>query len=476
MYCRATSLPAPTEREAMELVAMTNDITIPFVPSGAYPLRAGNFVRPLVDGEPAFRRICEAIEAARKSVWVTVTFMWPTFEMPDGRGTTLDVLDKAAARGVDVRILFWRPDAETGHWKRNAFWGSVDHIAQLAARRSGVQIRWDRAQPGFCQHQKSWLIDAGGKSETAFVGGINLNPHSMVAPGHYGEGHNHDVYVELAGPSAVDVHHNFVQRWNEASERLTEDGRWGVGSESDLPFPSHVPAPRGNTLVQIQRTIHPGRYTDGRRAPEGPAFDIASGERSIFDQYCAAIDAAQRSLYIENQYLTVSEIVACLHRALQRGVEVVLLMPAEPDSVARYVAQDPHAYFESWAALGAYENFTLAGIAGLNAEGRRTPVYVHAKLMLVDDVWATIGSCNLHRFSLFGNGEMNATFWSLETVRALRYELFQEHLDQDTSHMDDRAALQSFRKVAQENRRRFNAGNPDWQGLTFTLDPTSYGR
>jgi cardiolipin synthase len=407
---------------------------------------------------------------------VTVTFMWATFEMPDGRGAALDVLDRAVARGVDVRLIFWRPDAETEKWKHNAFWGSVDHICQLEVRGSGVRIRWDRAHPGFCQHQKSWLIDAGGESETAFVGGINLNPHSMVAPGHRGEGQNHDVYVELAGPSAVDVHHNFVQRWNEASERLAEDGRWGVGSETDLPFPAHVPAQRGNALVQIQRTMHRGRYTDGRPAPEGPSFDIASGERSIFDQYCAAIDAAQRSIYIENQYIEVPEIVACLHHALQRGVEVVLLMPAEPEFSARPVALERQSLFEARSALGAYEHFTLAGIAGLGADGRRKPVYVHAKLMLVDDVWATIGSCNLHGYSLFGNGEMNVAFWSPDAVRAFRSELFQEHLDHDTSRMDDRAGLQFFRKVARENRRRFNAGNHGWQGLAFTLDPASYWR
>lgn len=455
---------------------MPHDITIPFVQSGPYPLRAGNIVRPLVDGEPTFRRICEAVEETTSSVWVTVTFMWPTFEMPDGRGSALDVLDRAAARGVDVRILFWRPDTETANWMRNAFWGSPNHISQLEARASGVRIRWDRAHPGFCQHQKSWLIDAGGEGETAFVGGINLNPHSMVAPGHHGEGQNHDVYVELAGPSVTDVHHNFVQRWNEASERLAENGRWGSGSEADLPFPTHASAPRGNARVQIQRTIHSGRYTNGRPTPDGVAFDIASGERSIFDQYCAAIDAAQRSIYIENQYITVMEIVDGLHRALRRGVSVILLMPSEPDSFANYIADDQNAFFASWAALGAYDNFTLAGIAGLNAAGQRKPVYVHAKLMLVDDVWATIGSCNLHGFSLFGNGEMNASFWSPEAVRALRCELFEEHLGQDTSHMDDLIALQYFRKVAQENRKRFDEGNPDWQGLAFALDIARYGR
>ena len=271
-----------------------NSLPIPFARDASYPVRPGNLLRPLVDGEPAFRRVCEAIEAARHSVWATVTFMWASFEMPDGRGSALDVLGRAAARGLDVRLLFWRPDPETESLKLNAFWGSSDHIALLEAGQATLRIRWDRAQPGFCQHQKSWLIDAGEETETSFLGGINLNPHSMVAPGHRGEGHNHDVYIELAGPSAVDVHHNFVQRWNEASERHLADGRWGPGSETDLPFPARVPSRRGNAIVQIQRTMHGGRYSDGRATPEGEAFDIAAGERSNLDQYRSAIAAARR--------------------------------------------------------------------------------------------------------------------------------------------------------------------------------------
>ena len=153
-------------------------------------------------------------------------------------------------------------------------------------------------------------------------------------------------------------------------------------------------------------------------------------------------------------------------------MEVVLLMPAELVGYSGYISPD---HFDNWATLGTYESFTLAGIAGLNAENRRSPVYVHAKMMLVDGVWATIGSCNLHRYSLFGNGEMNVTFWSAEEALALRCELFQEHLGQDTSHMDDRAALQFFRKIAQENRRRLNSDNHVWQGLAFAIEPSIYG-
>lgn len=435
-----------------------------FVRTSSYPVRGGNLVRPLIDGIIAFRRICEAIDAAEHSVWLTVTFMWPAFEMPDGRGSALEVLDRAASRGIDVRIIFWRPDLRaTGH-ARNAFWGSADQRAMLDARQSAIKIRWDRAHPGFCQHQKTWLIDAGGESETSFVGGINLNPHSMTAPGHGGDRGNHDVYVELCGPATVDVHHNFVQRWNETSERIEHDGRWGPGSEDELPFPIVVPSARGSALVQIQRTIHAGRYTDGRPAPGSSAFDIAMGERSIFDQYCVAIDAARRTIYIENQYLDVPEIIARLDDALTRGVDVVALVPAEPDG----------ASFANGRALARHSNFTLAGIAGLGSDGTRKPVYIHDKLMLVDDTWATVGSCNLHQYSLFGNSELNVSF-SDSTVRALRSELLLEHLAIDTSDMDDRSSLRRFRTIALENRARLDAGDTNWQGIAFLLDAETYG-
>ena len=448
------------------------ELTIPVVQTASYPARPGNALRPLVDGERAFRRVCEAIEAARQSVWATVTFMWADFQMPDGRGSTLDVLNRAAARGLDVRLIFWRPDPETEHFKANAFWGSLEHIDLLVSSDSAIRVRWDRAQPGFCQHQKSWLIDSGTESETTFLGGINLNPHSMVAPGHCGEGQNHDVYIELAGPSAVDIHHNFVQRWNEASERHSEDGRWGSGSEIDLPFPTRVPSQRGDALVQIQRTIHSGRYRDGRATPEGAPFDIAAGERSNFDQYCAAITAARRSIYIEQQHIEVPEIIDYLRRALRRGVEVVAVVPAEGSPRAAEVRRGVGRELpEELVALGAFETFTLAGIAGLGNDGQRKPVWVHAKLMVVDGEWGTVGSCNLHRHSLFGNCELNAAFWDRETARALLSELLREHLERDISGMDDLAALRLFRAIAADNRKLFKAGESAWQGLAFSLFP-----
>ncbi len=435
-------------------------LAIPHASRASYPIRSGNVLRPLIDGEPAFRRVCEAIETAKQSIWATITFMWAACQMPDGRGSPLDVLKRAADRGLDVRLIFWRPDAATESLKTNAFWGAPEHFDLLRESASSMRIRWDRAQPGYCQHQKSWLIDAGTEAETTFLGGINLNPHSVVAPGHHGQGpQNHDVYLELAGPSAVDVHHNFVQRWNEASERQLPDGRWGAGSAFDLPFPTAVPGQKGNAIVQIQRTIHSGRYANGHATPQGTIFAIEAGERSNFEQYCAAIAAARRSIYIENQYILAPEIIECLRQALLRGVEIVAVIPAEG------------AIPEALADLAAFANFTLSGIAGLDDDGKRNPVWIHAKLMLVDGEWGTVGSCNLHRYSLFGNCEMNAAFWDRATARALLSELLYEHLASDIAGLDDRAALQLFGQIARNNRQLVENGDSSWQGLAFSLLP-----
>lgn len=451
---------------------------IPFVASSSYPVRSANTVRPLVDGEPAYRRICQAVEGAHHSVWVTVAFLAPGFQMPGGRGSFLDVLDRGAARGLDVRVLFWRLNPETSRFGPRVFSGSEAQREMLEARGSRFQARWDRAHGRYCQHQKSWLMDAGQASETAFVGGINLNPHAVVSPGHGGQGHIHDAYVEVAGPAATDVHHNFVQRWNEASERAAADGIWGPGGGDELSFPTCLSSPMGESLVQIQRTVHAGRYRDGHPTPGGQPFEIAAGERSIFEQYVRAVGAARRSIYIENQALEVPEIVAALEQALERGVDVVVLVPSEPDDEAWAARRAPEmrTFDVQMSALGQHERFALVGIAGRSAGGRRHDVNVHAKVMLIDDAWATIGSCNLHAPSVFSNTEMNATFWDPGVVRALRCELLAEHLGRDTADLDDRAALGEYRRIARENRLRRDAGNPEWQGLAFSLDPATYCR
>ncbi len=169
-------------------------------------------------------------------------------------------------------------------------------------------------------------------------------------------------------------------------------------------------------------------------------------------------------------------VVEALHDALSRGVAVTMLMPAVPElSPAAYGSPERRAFHARRAALRRHEGFALCGIAGLGPDGRRTPVYVHSKLMLVDDAWATVGSANLHRYSLLGNGEMNVSLFSPADVRAFRVALFAEHLGLDTSGLDDVEAARAFRRVASRNRELWDAGDHAWQGLAFELDVATYG-
>jgi cardiolipin synthase len=428
---------------------------IPPTTSGPYPARPGNLVRTLIDGPEIARRIGEAVGTARHSVWITVAFYSDDFLFPDGVGPLFDVLDRAVARGLDVRLLVWRPNPETTPSHR-IFGGSPAHRELLARRGARFKIRWDRAAGAFCQHQKSWVIDAGQPAETGFVGGLNLTSVAMV---------RHDVYVEVTGPSATDLRHNFVERWNEASERHAADGNWACDGTDELSYPDRPSESRGPSTVQIQRMLDASRY---------PAPRV---ERSIVEQYERAIDAARRTIYIENQAIPMPVVGRPLLRAAERGVDIVVLVPPIPEDYVYAARLEPQgsSRFESIEALARHENFTLVGIAE-HHDGRLRAAYVHAKMMLVDDAWATIGSCNLHPFSLAGHTEMNASIWDAAVARDLRCRLFLQHLGVDTAAMDDRAALGRFRDIARENRCRMEGRNSDWQGLVFALEPESYGR
>ena len=454
---------------------------IPPARSASYPLRPGNRVRPLVDGEPAFRRICEAVEAARHRVWVTIAFVDRDAQLPDGRGTAFDVLDRAAARGLDVRVIFWREPELPGLLPDSEHFAGTDEEREwLRARDARFRARWDHL-PDYCHHQKSWVLDAGEPGELAFVGGINLDRGSIVQPGHpprAGGPSVHDVYLEVAGPASTDVAHNFVQRWNETSDRDRPDGCWpDAASAAPLPYPSRPARPAGEVPVQIARTIRAGTYAARVAAPDAEPFPIAGGEASILEQYLAAIDGARHGIYIENQFLGSPAILEHLALAVARDVEVVFLLPGAPmDAVRDTRARGGRAalFFDALAALGERPNFTLAALATRDAGGVAHDVYVHAKMMLVDDGWATIGSANVLTRSFHADTELNASFWHPETVRALRTELLAEHLGVDTGELALRDALRLFAERARRNRAARGAAEPQ-AGLAWALDASRYG-
>jgi cardiolipin synthase A/B len=142
----------------------------------------------------------------------------------------------------------------------------------------------------------------------------------------------------------------------------------------------------------------------------------------------------------------------------------------------RAARSEPSAapFFEALAALGMRPNFALAALAGTDAAGRRHDVYVHAKIMLIDDAWATIGSTNIMTRSFHADTELNASIWHPASIRALREALLLEHTGIDTGAMTLPAALKAFVESAAVHRDRHARGLPT-QGLAYVVDPSAYG-
>lgn len=453
---------------------MSHSHYIPPATLGSYPVRSGNKVVPLIDGHPAFSRICEAVECAKESLWVTVAFLDIDVQMPGNRGTFFNVLEQAAVRGVDVRVLFWRlPEwDQDNHLHRTGSQGEW-----FDAQDFSFKAKWDWLPKMYCHHQKSWLVDGASSNPIAFIGGINLDHGSTCAmPGH-SEPDIHDVYVEVIGPATGDVAHNFVQRWNGASESAKENGVWpNLASADDLSYPTTQPPKAGDTPVQMGRTIRRGQGYAAVPALGTDAHQVEEGEHSILEQYVNAINAARRTIYIEDQSLASESVIRPLLNAMDRGVEVVAVVPSSPSeiSLALRETRPDGSLFEIFDPLEDHDSFSFVGLHATAQNGDSHNVYVHAKIMLVDDEWTTIGSCNIADRSFYGDTELNATFWDAGITRKLRCELMQEHTGDNLEHLSDLEALLHFKQVAKTNREFKDRGEP-MKSLPFIMSTRTYG-
>lgn len=454
---------------------MSDSFLRPAPQPGPYPLRSSNRVDAYLDGARAFAAISDAIDTARVSVWGTVAFLQGGFRFPDGRDL-FDLLDQAGRRGVDVRLLCWRSFDFERREPDEHFPGTSDQLAMLDRRKPALSIRWDRGVGRYCQHQKSWLIDAGAADEIAFVGGINLDRASLALPRHREPGETtHDLYASVRGPAVRDVAHNFVQRWQGASERELAAGAWGAHARGDLVLPSPPRAAvEGTTSVQIQRTIAesyelpPLALADGSVPP-------ARAEFTIRDQYLAAIAASTEQIYIENQAILGVELLRAIHAALDRGVHVFVVVPERPfEDVARARSDPRHAeFFAEFARLEGRKGFCLCRLVAQDASGRTRSIHVHSKLLMVDDHWLTIGSANAMERSFLQDTELNLAIWDVEVASSLRAALLEEFLDGPIAARHASTAWSHAADAARANARRLLEGAPP-VGMLLEISARSY--
>ncbi len=404
----------------------------------ASPPRPGTRLEVLIDGETALRRMAEDIREARSHVRMTGWFMSPDFVMVEGERPVIvrDLLAETAGR-VDLRVLLWAGAPAPFFTPGRRLVRSVrDEL-----RRAGVtQVALDsHERPMHCHHEKTIVID----DRVAYVGGIDL---TALAGDRRDSSHHraraavgwHDAAVRIEGSAVADVAAHFAMRWSEVTGRPVE-------------APAAV-EPAGDLEVQVVTTC-----------PEKVYGAVPRGSFGILESYMRAIRSAERLIYLESQYLWSPEIVATLADKLRNPPDdrfrLVVVLPARPYGGADDTRGALGELVDADDGHGRVLGCCLAARAGAVAD----PIYVHAKIGIVDDRWLTIGSANLNDHSLFNDTEMNVVCHDPALARDTRLRLWAEHLECDPADIGgDPADVidERWRPIAEEQLERRRAGRP----------------
>jgi phosphatidylserine/phosphatidylglycerophosphate/cardiolipin synthase-like enzyme len=449
---------------------------------GDTPVHTDSRVAYAVDAHSTFLSMCRHFLMARKYIYIAAWGMTPLMELvrgidqragPDGSPeqealraelreeglqdpeidfwcshalTVEAVLGYMVSKGVDVKVLMWASSELFSHYDPK---GAHEQLTQV-----GVACILDDSARGLVHHpieslhQKMVVVDG----THAFVGGIDMlielsgdydrwdtHSHHHSSPLRSNEEertpHNwHDAHAIIEGPAVADVERNFRQRWNDVVMRHKLDYQLLV---PDHPLP---PPLESSSLVQVARTIPAHTYSF---APE-------DGIGGIAQLYANALGNAHHFVYMENQYFWthafygvdlpflgtdspgMEQNIRELAAALQRGATVAIVLPDHPNvgraftdaGLARLREEAPEA-----AEQGRIQAFCLAASAEVDGEEDYRPIYVHAKVTIVDDVWSTLGSANLNNRGMRDDTELNVATLDAELARGLRMLLWAEHLE-----------------------------------------------
>ena len=314
-------------------------------------------------------------------------------------------------------------------------------------------------------HQKLCIVDG----ETAFCGGMDvtdlaLNQRSHKLTRMHGRPTIpdllwHDIHCRVRGPVVAQIERNFVERWRRESVEFATTAVPELAA--NIPDGASLPAfffdpviaqrstkPRaaGTSIAQAQRTAS----INGKSSfatilnPLAGVFETVRGD--ILEGYERAIRNAQHYVYFENQYFRSKQIQALL---LQRRKEVpklqvIVVLPIAPEEfkqgetnpmVLQPMALQNDIIRTLTAELGADIGFfsLVARVASrkksLSDEFGSPQIYVHSKICIVDDVFATIGSANANGRSFALDTELNVSWVDPALkVRAFRIDLWSELL------------------------------------------------
>src|ERR1017187_4733357 len=427
--------------------------------SGDAAWTEGNHVDFLIDGTSYFTRLAEVISNLEPHDEIRFTdWRGDADERVSGDGTSIAaLLANSCRRGVDVRGLLWR-----SHSDRFGFNSQQNRRLAVEVTEAGGEVLLDeRVRRGGSHHQKMVLFRHPSFLErgVVFSGGIGLSHGRRDDIGHDGD-HQvikldprygrrppwHDVQLEIRGPAVTELDHTFRERWedptplNHAGRLRSELSRVMSRDRVARPLPARLgdPPTHGGHAVQVLRT-YPSRRP---RYPFAP-----NGERSVARAFAKAINRARTLIYIEDQYFWSVEIARLLAKALRRqpGLQVIGIVPRYPDKDSKL--SGPPSRLAQARALAILQNAGGERVGIYDVENEiGTPIYVHAKVCVIDDVWATVGSDNLNRRSWTHDSELSCSVidsdladrapldpgglgdGSPRFARALRLSLWAEHL------------------------------------------------
>ncbi|HEY0114130.1 MAG TPA: phospholipase D-like domain-containing protein [Allosphingosinicella sp.] len=329
---------------------------------------------------------------------------------------------------LQVYLLRW----DVGAFKA-LFRGTTPITVARWAMHKRIHVKLDGAHPfGASHHQKIVVID----DCLAFCGGIDITSHRWdtrehldddprrVGPHHAPYPAWHDATMALSGPAARALDELARQRW-----RCAGGGELPALSRETKLWPQGVEPHFENVEVAIARTA--------------PLYGDTPEAHEIQELYIDMIARARRHVYIEGQYFASGLITEAIAKRLAEpdGPEFVLVTPQQAHGWLEQVAMDTARsrlfeavkHYDHQNRFRIYMPFTAAG----------KPIYVHAKIMVVDDEVLRVGSSNLNNRSMRLDTEcdvaLDATLAANAGIRrqitALRDDLMAEHLGADPAEV-----------------------------------------
>jgi cardiolipin synthase len=356
-----TSVPVAPPASASELSAGQPDIRGEHMAwlaqrFGAFPLSTGNQIVFFHEGGTAFDSMYEAIRAARHHVHLE-TFIF----QPDATGQLfLELLTRKAREGVEVRLLYDAMGSFRFHHTK-----LTDYLA--AGGKSCVFFPLNpfrrRLQINMRNHRKIMVIDGC----IGFVGGLNVGDEYLGKVARFGFWR--DTHVRIEGGAVADLQRVFLEDWDFASGERLQSSQYFPPPSTSGPYP-----------VQI--------------IDSGPDREL----KGIREMYFAAILQAKERVWIASPYFVPdSGLRDALRLAGYLGVDVRLLGQYHPD---KWIPQFAARYY--WTEM------LDAGVKIY----QYTKGMMHAKVVLVDGQWASVGTANLDNRSLHLNFEVNCLIYS----------------------------------------------------------------